>query len=158
MLDEQGLRPNVGIILSNTSGKLFWGRRMGKQDAWQFPQGGVNENETPEQAMYRELYEEIGLEQKDVAILGETQRWLHYYLPKYLRRLDQKPLCIGQKQKWFLLRLLADDHAICFNRTETPEFSGWQWVDYWHPPQQVIAFKREVYKSALKELEPLLKN
>jgi putative (di)nucleoside polyphosphate hydrolase len=156
MVDKNGFRLNVGIVLSNPQKQLFWGRRSGKKDAWQFPQGGIQRSETPEQAMYRELYEETGLSQTDVQLLGQTQHWFCYYLPKYLRRPHEKPLCIGQKQKWFLLQLLADEQRICFDHTDTPEFTDWRWVDYWYPLEQVIQFKKEVYKNALKELEPFL--
>jgi putative (di)nucleoside polyphosphate hydrolase len=156
MIDEQGFRLNVGIILANAAGQVFWGRMPNKKDAWQFPQGGIHDHETPEEAMYRELYEEIGLKREDVEILGQTQEWFCYSLPKHLQRAYQKPLCIGQKQRWFLLRLLADESMICFTRTGHPEFSAWRWVDYWHPLTHVIAFKQDVYKSALEALAPFL--
>lgn len=156
MIDTHGFRLNVGIILANTAGKLFWGQRVGKKNAWQFPQGGIQDNETPEKAMYRELYEEIGLTQNDVKLLAETQKWCHYYLPKHFQRPYQKPLCIGQKQKWFLLRLLSDEQAIDFNHTDKPEFSAWCWIDYWTPLKKVVSFKQAVYKNALEELQPFL--
>jgi len=158
MIDKEGLRANVGIILSNTKGQVFWGKRVGVRNAWQFPQGGINDDEAPEQAMFRELHEELGLEQQDVEILAITDNWITYYLPKYLRRYKSTPLCIGQKQKWFLLKLLSDDDKIDFYHTIKPEFSSYHWVDYWLPTKEVIAFKREVYKSALRELEPYLLN
>ncbi len=104
MIDEDGFRPNVGIILANAQGQVLWARRVG-QDAWQFPQGGIAENETPEQALFRELHEEIGLKQEHVRIVSCTQGWLRYRLPKRFLRYRSKPLCIGQKQKWFLLML-----------------------------------------------------
>jgi putative (di)nucleoside polyphosphate hydrolase len=154
MIDENGFRLNAGIILSNAKGELFWGRRLGKKEIWQFPQGGIHPNETPIEAMYRELYEEVGLRKEEVAMLAQTQQWFCYYVPKHLQRRHQKPLCIGQKQKWFLLRLLADEKAICFNRTNHPEFSTWRWVDYWYPLKQVISFKQGVYRSALEALAP----
>ncbi len=151
MIDSDGFRPNVGIILANDTGQVLWARRIG-QDAWQFPQGGINDNESPEQAMYRELKEEVGLNPKDVQIVGCTRGWLRYRLPKRMIRYHSKPLCIGQKQKWFLLRLTADDSAVSFEHSGKPEFDGWRWVSYWYPLGQVISFKREVYRSALKEL------
>lgn len=156
MVDKHGFRLNVGIILSNPSGHVFWGRRVGQHDAWQFPQGGIHHNETPQQAMYRELYEEIGLEPPHVKLLAESKNWLSYHLPKHLLRPQQKPFCIGQKQKWFLLRLVGDETAICFDRTQKPEFSSWCWVDYWHPVEQVIPFKKQVYKNALEEFALLI--
>lgn len=153
MVDEEGFRPNVGIILADDEGKLLWARRLGSQDAWQFPQGGIKNNEAPELALYREMDEEIGLKPEDVEILGVTRGWLRYRLPKRLIR-DQEPRCIGQKQKWFLLRLLSDKSLIQLDKCGTPEFDGFAWVSYWYPMSQVVSFKRDVYRRALKELVP----
>jgi len=155
MIDSEGYRANVGIILSNNDGQVFWARRIG-QDAWQFPQGGIDNAESPEQAMYRELKEETGLEPNDVQLLGCTRRWLKYRLPKKYIRRNQNPVCIGQKQIWYMLRMLGDEKAVDLANSATPEFDHWQWVDYWEPSRKVIFFKRKVYKLALKELEPLL--
>ena len=153
MIDSEGFRANVGIMLANARGEVLWARRVG-QDAWQFPQGGIQDGETPQQALFRELKEEIGLTEKDVEIIGSTRGWLRYRLPQRLLRHDSKPLCIGQKQKWYLLRMLSDDQAVSFDNDEKPEFDGWRWVSYWYPLGQVISFKREVYRRALKELAP----
>ena len=155
MVDEDGYRANVGIIVVNHKRRLLWARRIG-QDAWQFPQGGIHEGETPEQALYRELHEELGLRVEDVEVLGCTQGWLRYRLPKNLIRYYSKPLCIGQKQKWFLLRLMGSEDKIRFDLTPSPEFDGWRWVSYWFPLRQVISFKRQVYRRALQELAPLV--
>lgn len=152
MIDNDGFRPNVGIMVANDSGQLLWARRVGGRDAWQFPQGGIKDGETPEGALYRELFEEIGLAEGSVEVLAATRGWLRYRLPKRFIRQGQKPLCIGQKQKWFLLRLLAEDSTVCLNRCDQPEFDHWQWVSYWYPLDQVVAFKREVYRKAMKEL------
>ena len=100
MIDSEGYRPNVGIIICNQQQQLFWARRVG-QDAWQFPQGGINDEETPEEAMYRELEEEVGLKPHQVEIVGVTSDWLRYRLPKRFLRHHCKPLCIGQKQLWY---------------------------------------------------------
>lgn len=157
MIDADGFRSNVGIILANEHGQLLWARRIG-QDAWQFPQGGISSGETPEQALYRELHEEVGLTPEQVEVVACTRGWLRYRLPKRYIRKGQKPLCIGQKQKWFLLQMLADDGEVSFSNGEKPEFDNWRWVSYWYPLSQVISFKREVYRSALKELvTPLAK-
>ncbi|ROR98849.1 putative (di)nucleoside polyphosphate hydrolase [Sinobacterium caligoides] len=153
MIDADGFRPNVGIVLANSRGQVLWAKRVG-QTAWQFPQGGISDSETPEQAMYRELREEIGLEASDVQILACTRGWLRYRLPQRLIRQDSEPLCIGQKQKWFLLRMLSSDEAVNVNIQERPEFDGWRWVSYWYPLGQVVSFKREVYRKAMKELAP----
>ena len=155
MIDSDGFRPNVGIILVNSLGQVLWARRCG-QDAWQFPQGGINADETAEQAMYRELHEEIGLTKKDVEILGVTRGWLRYRLPKRMIRRNQFPLCIGQKQKWFMLCMLSHDEAVKIDCSDTPEFDGWRWVSYWYPVGQVVSFKKEVYRKAMRELSPRL--
>ena len=155
MLDSNGFRPNVGIILCNGEGKLFWAKRIG-QDAWQFPQGGIKRTETPEQALFRELNEEVGLGRDDVEILHETSDWLRYRLPQNFIRQHSGPVCIGQKQKWFLLALQSDDNSVHLDRTCEPEFDDWCWVNYWHPVNQVINFKRDVYRKALTELESSL--
>ena len=154
MIDRNGFRANVGIVIINSEGSLLWARRQG-QDAWQFPQGGIQEGETAEQAMYRELYEEVGLSQRHVEVMACTEGWLRYYLPKRFMRRNQETLCKGQKQKWFLLKLVADDSAINLTPDNEPqEFDDWRWVSYWYPLNQVIDFKREVYRQALLELLP----
>lgn len=153
IIDEDGFRLNVGIIVCNQQQQLLWARRIG-QNAWQFPQGGILPEESPEQALYRELWEEVGLLEQDVEIISGTQGWLHYRLPKHLIRRGNRPLCIGQKQRWFLLRLLSDENTIQLNRCHTPEFDHWRWVDYWHPLEEVVSFKKQVYQEALEELHP----
>lgn len=155
MIDEDGYRLNVGIILANKQKKLFWAKRV-EQEAWQFPQGGFHENETVEQTLFRELKEEIGLSEHDVKILACSKGWLKYKLPKKLVRLDSIPICVGQKQKWFLLMLESDEKQIKFDYGIRPEFDDWRWVSFWYPLQQVVAFKREVYRQALLEFHPIL--
>lgn len=152
MIDEEGYRANVGIIIANDIGQLFWARRIG-MDAWQFPQGGVNKDESVESAMYRELKEEVGLMPDDVEIIGCTENWLRYKLPKRFIRQNSKPLCIGQKQIWYLLRLKTEESQFRFDEFETPEFDSWRWVDYWYPVNHVVSFKRDVYQEALQQLK-----
>ena len=157
MIDKEGYRANVGIIISNQLGQLFWARRIG-MDAWQFPQGGINRNESVETAMFRELEEEVGLISDDVEIVGCTEDWLRYKLPKRYIRRNSKPLCIGQKQIWYLLRLTANENSFRFDQSDSPEFEEWRWVDYWYPVNHVVAFKRAVYQKALQQLQPLHKD
>ena len=152
MIDLDGFRPNVGIMLANDRGQLLWARRVGGHNAWQFPQGGISAGESPKQALFRELHEEVGLARDAVEILGSTRGWLRYRLPKRFVRDGQKPVCIGQKQKWFLLRMLEDDAAVQLDQNETPEFDHWRWVSYWYPLDQIVPFKREVYRRAMKDL------
>ncbi len=155
MIDENGFRSNIGIIVMNDKANLLWARRIG-QNAWQFPQGGVHPDETVEQALYRELYEELGLKPEDVEIVGQTRDWLRYRIPDAYIRHDSRPLCIGQKQKWFLLKLISEPSNVQLDRTDSPEFDAWRWVTYWYPVKHAIFFKRQVYKNALREFVPLV--
>lgn len=150
MIDKAGYRFGVGIILLNDKRQVFFAKRVGMA-AWQFPQGGMKEAETPEETMYRELKEEIGLNPDDVEILAASRRWLRYRLPGRLVRHYARPLCIGQKQKWFLLRLANPDAVVNLNANGDPEFDAWSWVSYWYPLREVVTFKRRVYVMALKE-------
>ncbi|VAW69551.1 Adenosine (5')-pentaphospho-(5'')-adenosine pyrophosphohydrolase, partial [hydrothermal vent metagenome] len=114
-------------------------------------------DESPSQAMYRELFEETGLCPEHVQLLGKTRKWLRYRLPKWMVRRNSLPVCIGQKQIWFVLKLVGDEEThFNLSTTEEPEFDNWAWVDYWRPVNDVVFFKRKVYKKALTELEPLL--
>ncbi|MBQ75877.1 MAG: RNA pyrophosphohydrolase [Gammaproteobacteria bacterium] len=154
MIDGDGYRANVGIIVANDKGSVLWARRAG-QDAWQFPQGGIHSNESIEEALFRELKEETGLDPEDVEIVESTRGWLRYKLPKRLLR-QNSPEFVGQKQKWYLLKMLADDSAVSFSHSATPEFDHWRWVSYWYPLGQVVSFKQEVYRKAMKELAPCI--
>ncbi|HDR1021583.1 TPA: RNA pyrophosphohydrolase [Pasteurella multocida] len=155
MIDFDGYRPNVGIVICNSKRQVLWAKRYG-QNSWQFPQGGINDNESAEQAMYRELFEEVGLTPKDVKILYASKHWLRYKLPKRLLRYDSKPICIGQKQRWFLLQLVSDEKNIDMQSSKSPEFDGWRWVSFWYPVRQVVSFKKEVYRKAMKEFASVL--
>jgi putative (di)nucleoside polyphosphate hydrolase len=151
MLDKDGYRPNVGIILLNSRNEVFWGKRV-KQHSWQFPQGGIKHGESPEQAMFRELWEEVGLKSEYVRIVGRTRDWLRYDVPDQWIRRDLRGNYRGQKQIWFLLRLTGRDCDVSLRATTHPEFDAWRWHDYWVPLDAVIEFKRDVYQQALLEL------
>ncbi|WP_166422109.1 RNA pyrophosphohydrolase [Paraglaciecola sp. 20A4] len=153
MIDAEGFRANVGIVICNSLGQVFWARRYG-QHSWQFPQGGIDEGETAEQTMYRELYEEVGLKPEQVKILAVTKNWLRYKLPKRLIRQGSAPVCIGQKQKWFLLQLTCKEQDVDLLQSGHPEFDDWRWVSFWYPVRNVVSFKREVYRRAMKEFAP----
>jgi len=154
MLDENGYRPNVGIIVTNAKKEVLWARRCGK-DGWQFPQGGMKAEESPEDALYRELYEEVGLTRDQVEVVGRTRGWLHYDLPERYQRANNRGFR-GQKQVWFLLRLTCSDSEVNLRACSKPEFDAWRWTHYWRPMKEIVSFKRDVYRSALTELEPLL--
>ena len=156
MLDEFGYRPNVGIILVNKNNQVFWGKRV-REQAWQFPQGGIKRGEEPEQAMYRELFEETGLRPECVELIARTKDWLHYDVPDRWIRREWRGHYRGQKQIWFLLRMLGLDSDIQLKAgAERPEFDAWVWHDFFVPLGSVIEFKRDVYKLALNELAAYL--
>jgi putative (di)nucleoside polyphosphate hydrolase len=157
MLDQDGYRPNVGIIILNHKNQVFWGKRV-REHSWQFPQGGIKAGESAEEAMFRELMEEVGLSQKHVEVIGRTRDWLHYDVPPNWIRREWRGSYRGQKQIWFLLRLIGRDSDVCLRKTPHPEFDAWCWSDYWAPVDQVIEFKRSVYERALLELGGLLQN
>ena len=151
MLDRDGFRPNVGIILLNQKNQVFWGKRI-RTHSWQFPQGGIDRGETPEQAMFRELHEEVGLLPNHVRLVARTRDWLRYEVPdRYIRR-DARGHYKGQKQIWYLLQLVGHDWDLNLRATNHPEFDAWRWNDYWVPLDAVIEFKRGVYEMALTEL------
>ena len=152
VLDKDGYRFNVGIVLVNALGQVFWARRVGGQDAWQFPQGGLDRGETAKDAVFRELYEEVGITEKSVRVVSNTKGWLRYRLPKSRFASKKKPRFIGQKQKWYLLELLEDESVIDLNASEKPEFDEWRWVSYYYPIKEVIDFKQTVYRLALTQL------
>ena len=155
MLDREGFRPNVGIILLNHKNQVFWGKRI-RTHSWQFPQGGIDRGETPEQAMIRELHEEVGLTQEHVRIVARTRDWLRYEVPDRFIRRDARGFYKGQKQIWFLLQMVAPDHHLNLRATDHPEFDAWRWNDYWVPLDLVVEFKRGVYEMALTELSRFL--
>lgn len=156
MLDREGFRPNVGIILLNARNEVFWGKRV-REHSWQFPQGGIKYGETPMQAMFRELHEETGLHPEHVKIVGRTRDWLRYEVPDKFIKREVRGHYRGQKQIWFLLRMVGRDCDICLRATEHPEFDAWRWNEYWVPLEAVIEFKRDVYQLALTELSRFLR-
>src|SRR5215470_3394679 len=155
MLDREGFRPNVGIVLLNSRNQVFWGKRL-RTHSWQFPQGGIKYGESPEQAMFRELHEEVGLLPDHVRIIARTRDWLRYEVPEHYIRKDARGHYRGQKQIWFLLKLVGRDSDMNLRATDHPEFDAWRWNDYWVPLDVVIEFKRGVYQLALTELARFL--
>ena len=151
MLDRDGFRPNVGIILLNHRNQVFWGKRI-RTHSWQFPQGGIDRGESPEQAMFRELHEEVGLLPEHVRIVARTRDWLRYEVPDRFIRRDARGHYKGQKQIWYLLQLTGHDWDLNLRATDHPEFDAWRWHDYWVPLDVVVEFKRGVYEMALTEL------
>ncbi len=155
MLDREGYRPNVGIILVNYENKVFWGKRI-RESFWQFPQGGIKKGESLNQAMYRELQEELGLLPEHVQILGRTNDWIRYTVPECYIRQDARGYYKGQKQIWFVLRLLCSETKINLRATKHPEFDAWKWVSYNISLDSVIEFKRGVYRHVLDEMRSVV--
>ena len=155
MLDRDGFRPNVGIILLNQRNQVFWGKRL-RTHSWQFPQGGIDRGETPEQAMFRELHEEVGLHPEHVRIVARTRDWLRYEVPDRFIRRDARGFYKGQKQIWYLLQLIGHDWDLNLRATDHPEFDAWRWNQFWVPLDVVVEFKRGVYEMALTELSRYL--
>jgi putative (di)nucleoside polyphosphate hydrolase len=155
MLDRDGYRPNVGIVIVNARNEVFWGKRI-REHSWQFPQGGIKHGESPEQAMFRELFEETGLQPEHVQVLGRTRDWLRYDVPKNWIKREWRSTYRGQKQIWFLLRMRARDCDVSLRASGHPEFDAWRWAHYWVPLETVIEFKRGVYCHALNELGQIL--
>ncbi len=154
LVDKDGFRANVAMVISNGRGQILLAKRVG-QKAWQFPQGGIDQGESAQQALFRELYEEVGLKSEDVKIVQQCKRWLRYHIPEKMQRKNVTPRCIGQKQRWFFLQLVGDQKKINFNATGHPEFDAWEWVSYWYPINQVVSFKQNVYRQALAEFAPI---
>jgi putative (di)nucleoside polyphosphate hydrolase len=154
MIDADGFRLNVAIVIMKDDRKVLWAQRA-QNDGWQFPQGGMRTDESPIEAMFRELEEETGLKEQHVRVLGSTPGWLRYRLPRRYQRRHSKPLCIGQKQVWFLLQLEANESLVTLDASPSPEFSEYRWVDFWYPADHVVSFKRDVYRQALSLLEPM---
>lgn len=155
MIDSDGYRANVGIVITNDKKQILLAKRF-KQNGWQLPQGGIDEDETELDALYRELQEEVGLDPSHVTLIAKTPKWLRYELPDEHVRRTQKPKCIGQKQVWYLLKLDSSDDEISLDLHDDVEFDDWKWVDYWSPVDEVINFKRDVYEDMLKALAPVL--
>lgn len=155
VIDSDGFRLNVGIVIVNDAGQVFWARRV-RHDGWQFPQGGINSDETPLEAMYRELEEETGLAPEHVDVLGSTLGWLKYRLPRRYVRIGQRPRCIGQKQVWYLLHFRGEERHLQLDAGASPEFDSWRWVDFWYPARNVVDFKQDVYERALRQFVPLV--
>ena len=155
MSNQQEYRPNVAIVLCNDRAQVLWARRVG-HDGWQFPQGGVNQDETILDAVYREMKEELGLKPTHVELIAFTKDWLKYEIPRRYIRVSSRSTFKGQKQKWFMFKFIGDESDFCLDCSGHPEFDDWKWVNYWTPADRVISFKRDVYRRALSELEPYI--
>lgn len=145
-VDKLPYRQGVGLVLFNPAGLVFVGRRIDSGEAWQFPQGGIDDGETPRQAALRELGEEIGTDKAD--IIAETPDWLSYDLPANLVGKVWGGKYRGQRQKWFALKFLGQDDDIDLDGPH-PEFDAWRWVRLADTPDLIVPFKRGIYHDVV---------
>ncbi len=155
-MNVEKYRRGVGIFLINNKKQLWVGRRSDyKNEYWQMPQGGIDNNETPEKAMKRELMEETGLK-RNYEIIGKSKKWLKYKLPKDLINVIWQGKYIGQSQLWFACRFNGSDKEVDIRNFENPEFCEWKWISPLESLELVVPFKRELYVSVIKEFKKFI--
>jgi len=150
-MSDPKYRPAAAVMLLNADNKVFVAQRIDSSlDAWQMPQGGLDPGETSRQGALRELEEETGISPDKVAILAEASRQLLYDVPPEISGKLWGGKYKGQRQSWFLMRFLGSEADINLE-TEHPEFRAYQWVDPWHLPNLIVAFKKQLYEDVLTE-------
>ena len=150
MLDEY--RMGVGIFLLNKEKQLWVGKRIDfKTNFWQMPQGGIDNHESPREAMIRELGEEVGIK-KNFEIIEESKSWLKYQLPQEIKKKVWNGKYIGQKQKWFVCKFFGDDNEIDLE-SHKPEFSEWKWISPLDATKFVVPFKKKMYVNVLETFQ-----
>jgi len=153
-LDSLPYRLNVGLMLVNSDGRIFAGRRIDYPEAWQMPQGGIDEGEDARSAALRELQEETGIAANDVDILAESRNWHSYEFPPEVAAKLWRGGYRGQKQRWFLLRFNGNDSSVNIATAE-PEFEEWRWMDPDELQKRIVSFKRHIYQSVMQEFAGL---
>ncbi len=149
LVEDLPYRPCVGVVLVNQSGDVFTGQRIDSPaPAWQMPQGGIDKGENPEDAAFRELWEETGVTRDLAEVIDSTDDWIKYDLPAELVGKLWRGRYRGQKQKWYLMRFLGSDDQV--DITQKPqEFSKWQWIPMDELVEQIVPFKRHVYTAVV---------
>ena len=157
MNEESNYRLNVGLIIVNNYGKVLICKRK-NSNQWQFPQGGIDEGESPIEAAKREIFEEVGIKPSKIKVLGKIKDWVKYEIPKELSKKSfKKKGIVGQKQKWFIFKIKSEA-CITFVNDPDNEFDDFAWVSYWRPIALIVSFKKEVYRNVLAELLPIYFN
>ena len=157
MNEESNYRLNVGLIIVNNYGKVLICKRK-NSNQWQFPQGGIDEGESPIEAAKREIFEEVGIKPSKIKVLGKIKDWVKYEIPKELAKKSfKKKGLVGQKQKWFIFKIKSEA-CISFVNDPDNEFDDFAWVSYWRPIALIVSFKKEVYRNVLAELLPIYFN
>lgn len=151
-------RPCVGVMLVNSAGRVFVGKRIDNKemDAWQMPQGGIDDGEDLHAAALRELQEETGVSSHLVTIIAETREELLYDLPDFLMGKMWGGKFRGQRQKWLLMRFAGEDADIDLNAHEHAEFEAWRWVEPEQVPELIVPFKKRVYRQVVEEFRDLI--
>jgi len=158
MSNKNLYRPNVGIVIFNSKKKIWCGRRLGinTKDAWQLPQGGIDDNESPLEAAVREAYEETGI--KSIKKISKIDEWIKYELPKDIAKNKWNGKFIGQMQKWFLFQFYGNDDEINININKKAEFSEWKWEKDIYIQRNVAEFRKTVYKKVFTKFSTIIKN
>ena len=157
MNEESNYRLNVGLIIVNNYGKVLICKRK-NSNQWQFPQGGIDEGESPIEAAKREIFEEVGIKPSKIKVLGKIKDWVKYEIPIELAKKSfKKKGIVGQKQKWFIFKIKSEA-CISFVNDPDNEFDDFAWVSYWRPIALIVSFKKEVYRNVLAELLPIYFN
>jgi len=146
-------RKGVGIMLINEHKQIFVGKRIDNHsNAWQMPQGGIDDGENEDLAVMRELYEETGVTENNIQIISKSNNYFYYNLPYNLQKKFWDGRYIGQKQRWYLLKFFGDDNQINLS-VHSPEFSNWQWVDKQNLINLIVNFKQDLYKQVIQEFD-----
>lgn len=148
---DQAYRAGVGMVIFNRDGNILVAERIHNPGAWQMPQGGIDEGEAPESAVFREMEEEIGT--RNAEIIAMMDEWIFYDFPAHTAHKIWGGKYLGQRQKWIALRFLGDDAEIRLDAHSEPEFTRWQWIPLCDLLSYVVHFKRAIYERVMKEFE-----
>ncbi len=152
MINPLPYRLGVGLVIVNSQSQIFTGRRLDSTKAWQMPQGGIDGNEIPLEAAYREMYEETGIEKCKVTLIKQSKNWHRYDLPIELQEKFWGGRFRGQSQKWFLFRFNGSDKDVNIE-TKDREFSDWKWSKETDMLASIVPFKKNLYRSVLKDFD-----